>query len=155
MRARWLYAGAVAWLALGAVTARAQGPGHGRDRGRDGGERGENRGQVKKEEREDVRLGARERTYADNWYYHNRRSLPPGLRDRDRLPPGIERRFAPGYVIAPSWRARVYPAPVALVRTFPPPPPDCRYVMFGGRIVLVDAGFRVRDFITFDVNIGP
>jgi len=27
--------------------------------------------------------------------------------------------------------------------------------MFGGRIVLVDAGFRVRDFITFDVNLGP
>ena len=39
--------------------------------------------------------------------------------------------------------------------TFPPPPPDWRYVMFGGRIVLVDAGFRVRDFITFDVNLGP
>jgi len=158
MRSRWLYAGALAWLALNGGTAWAQGRGRGHDKDRGGrgrGDQGENRGQEKKEEREGALLGARERVYADNWYYHNRRNLPPGLRDRDRLPPGIERRFAPGYVIAPSWRARVYPAPVVLVRTFPPPPPDCRYVMFGGRIVLVDAGYRVRDFITFDINLGP
>jgi len=70
------------------------------------------------------------------------------------LPPGVAARFRPGYVIDPGWRARVYPAPVILVRRFAPPPPGCRYVFFGGHIVLVDDGFRVRDFISLDINLG-
>ncbi len=151
MRTRWLYAGAVALLALTGGRAMAQGRGHGR-----GHDQGENRGQAKKADREaEARFGDRDRVYANNWYYHNRRALPPGLRDRDRLPPGVERRFGPGYVIERDWRPRIYPAPVVLVRTFPPPPPGCRYVVFGGRIVLLDGGFRVRDFIRLDINLGP
>ncbi len=149
MTSRWWYAGVVAWLALTSTAAVAQGRGH------DKGDRGENRGQAKKQERQaDARFGDHDRVYANNWYYHNRHNLPPGLRDRDRLPPGVERRFAPGYVIDRDWRARVYPAPVVLVRTFPPAPPGCRYVVFGGHIVLVDGGYRVRDFISLDIHLG-
>ena len=153
MRSRWLYAGAAALLALSSHAALAQG--HGRARGH-GADRAQNRGRAQQANREaEARFGDRDRVYANNWYYHNRRSLPPGLRDSDRLPPGVERRFVPGFVIDRELRPRVYEAPVVLVRRFPPPPPGCRYVVFGGRIVLLDAGFRVRDFIRLDINLGP
>ena len=151
MRTRWLYAGAFAALALSSGPAVAQGRGHGR-----GHDKGQNRGQVQRAGREeDVRFGDRDRAYAHNWYYHNRRDLPPGLRDRDRLPPGMAARLGPGYVIERDWRARVYPAPVILVRRFAPPPPGYRYAVFGGHFVLVDDGYRVRDVIRLDINLGP
>jgi Ni/Co efflux regulator RcnB len=154
MRTRWLYAAAVALLGLTGGEALAQGRGHGR--GHDRGGRPETRGQERREDRAaEARFGDRDRVYARNWYYHNRRDLPPGLRDRDRLPPPFEARFRPGYVIEPEWRARIYPAPVVLVRTFAPPPPGYRYVVFGGHLVLVDDGYRVRDVLSLDIHLGP
>jgi hypothetical protein len=154
MRTRWLYVAAVALLGLTGVAALAQGRGHGR--GHDRGGRSENRGRERREAREaEARFGDRDRVYARNWYYHNRRELPPGLRDRDRLPPGFEGRFRPGYVIERDWWPRIYPAPIVLLRTFTPAPPGFRYVVFGRHIVLVDAGYRVRDVIRLDINLGP
>lgn len=82
------------------------------------------------------------------------RELPPGLRDRDRLPPGLERKLVPGYVLDADDRRLVYPAPVVLVRQFPPPQPGFRYLSLGGHIVLVDGGWRVQDVIHLEVDIG-
>ncbi len=157
MRTRWLYAGAMALLALTSTTALAQG--HGRGRGHD---KGEPPGQAKKEDRQDeAQFRDQDREYANNWYYHeyrgdrdNRRELPPGLRDRDRLPPGIERQVQRGWVIDRDYRQQLYPVPVVLVRRFAPPPEGCRYVFFGGRIVLVDPGFRVLDMLQLNINLG-
>ncbi len=157
MRTRWLYAGAMALLALTSTTALAQG--HGRGRGHD---KGEPPGQAKKEDRQDeAQFRDQDREYANNWYYHeyrdtrdNRRELPPGLRDRDRLPPGIERQLQRGWVIDRDYRQQLYPVPVVLVRRFAPPPEGCRYVFFGGRIVLVDPGFRVLDMLQLNINLG-
>jgi hypothetical protein len=148
MRARWLLAVAVAFLSLNTGVAAAQGRGHGRAHQT-------SRGQAKKAERRaEARFNDHDRTVAHNWYYHNRRELPPGLRDRDRLPPGVEARLRPGFVLDRAMRRQVYPVPVALVHVFAPAPPGYRYVAFGGHIVLVDAGFRVFDVIRLEVGLG-
>ncbi len=82
------------------------------------------------------------------------RPLPPGLRDRDRLPPGLERKLEPGYVLTTDDRRVLYPMPALLVRQFAPPPAGFRYFSFGGHIVLVDNGFRVRDVIHLEIAAG-
>jgi hypothetical protein len=51
-------------------------------------------------------------------------------------------------------RQRSYPAPVALVRTFSPPPPGFRYLVIGGNVVLVDNGYQVQDVIRLQINFG-
>lgn len=166
MRTRWLLIGALGCLSLTGTPALAQGRGHGRGRENAPGQikkqdedRDRNRGEAKREDRGDRdrdhgRFNDNDRSLARNWYWHNRRALPPGLRDGDRLPPEVEARFRPGWVIEPAWRPRIYPTPVILVRRFTPAPPGCRYVLIGGHVVLVDAGFRVLDFMRVQVNIG-
>ncbi len=165
MRTRWLGPGVLALLVATTGVAVAQGRGHNKDRGDHGNQnqdhpdvrqngRPMNRGQEKKAERAADRFDDHDRQLADNWYYHSRSDLPPGLRDRDRLPPGIEGRFARGYVIEPRYRTVIYPAPPLLVRVLAPPPPGCRYVFFGGRLVLLDPGFRMLDVLQLNINLG-
>jgi Ni/Co efflux regulator RcnB len=155
MGTRWVVAGVLAMVVSTSGVAAAQGRGNaGRNDRPNAAQRAPNRGQAKKAERRAARFEEHDRELARNWYYHNRRELPPGLRDRDRLPPGIARRFVPGYVIERQYRERVYAAPPVLVRTFTPPPPGCRYVLFGGRFVLIDAGFRVMDVLRLDISLG-
>jgi Ni/Co efflux regulator RcnB len=118
-----------------------------------------NRGQAKKAERGQVQarpaFREHDRELARNWYYHNRRELPPGLRRQDRLPPGLEARLRAGYVIGPDMRRRIYPVPAQLIRAFPPPPRGYRYVVFGGHVILVDVRFRVFDVIRLDLDLRP
>ena len=147
MRARWMIAGTVTLLALTSGVAAAQGRGRGRGH--------ENRGQERKAERRDeARFNDHDREIARNWYYHNRRELPPGLRDRDRLPPGVEARLRPGFVLDRDMRRNVYPVPVVLERRFAPAPVGYRYVVLGGHIVVVDAAFRVFDVIRMEIVLG-
>jgi len=155
MRARWVLAGAMALLAVTSSGAAAQGRGHGR--GKDKGDLPP--GQAKREGRQEARFADHDREIAHNWYVHERRNpnedhgLPPGLRDRDRLPPGIERRLQRGWVIDRDDRRLLYPPPPALVRGFAPPPPGYRYFVFGGHLVMVDPGYRVFDVIHLELNL--
>ena len=166
MRARWIMAGVVALLALTSGAAVAQGRGHGRDK-----DKGEPPGQAKKAEREDrgdrgdrgrgreARFDDHDREIARNWYFHERRNpnhdrdLPPGLRDRDRLPPGIERQLQRGWVVDPDDRRFLYAPPPPMVRGFAPPPPGYRYYVIGGHLVLLDPGYRVFDVIHLELNL--
>jgi hypothetical protein len=157
MRTQWVLAGAVALLALTSSPVLAQGRGRGRDKGKS-----EPPGQVKKAERSEqreARFGDHDRQIARNWYEHERhgphaaRELPPGLRDRDRLPPGIERRLQRGWVVDQAERGRLYPPPPMLVRGLAPAPPGYRYFLFGGHLILVDPGYRVFDTIRLELNL--
>jgi hypothetical protein len=152
--------GAALLLAVVAAgPAVAQGRGHGRGRE-------QAPGQATKAEREQrARFQDRDRDVARNWYAHERqgnpglppglrrRELPPGLRDRDRLPPGLEARLVPGYVIGAELRPRLFPVPAPLLRQLAPPPTGFRLFAFGGHIVLVDAAFRLADVMRMEVAI--
>jgi Ni/Co efflux regulator RcnB len=143
-----LVAGAFALLALTGGTAVAQGNGNGRGR--------ENApGQVKKADRQyQARFADHDREFANTWYAQNRRSLPRGMRDRDRVPAEQQARFAPGYVFDRNMRGYVYPAPYSLRRHFAPAPRGYRYVIYGGHVMLVDDGYRVFDTISLNINLG-
>src|SRR6516225_2348308 len=79
--------------------------------------------------------GNREREEIRGWYAERHGHLPPGLRDRDRLPPGLERQLIVRGMLPPGLRSRTFPCPEELERRLPPPPPDCSHVLIGGHVV--------------------
>ena len=80
--------------------------------------------------------GDRERKTMHGWYAEHHRQLPPGLRDRDRLPPGLEKQ----------------PCPEESERRLPPPPPDCAHVLVGGHVVLLNrVNFQIVDVFHFEL----
>jgi Ni/Co efflux regulator RcnB len=86
------------------------------------------------------------------WYVDHRDHLPPGLRDRDRLPPELERQLVIRGTLSPVLRARMYPCPEELERRLPPPPPDCAHVVVGGHIVLMNrVNFQIVDVFHFEL----
>lgn len=111
-------------------------------------------------EREEVRDDHdRDHFYADHdrdamrgWYNEHRDHLPPGLRDRDRLPPELERRLVIRGILPVELRSRMYPCPQDLERRLPPPPPDCAHMVIGGHIVLVNrVNFQIVDVFHFEL----
>ena len=71
---------------------------------------------------------------------------------RDPGPRGVV--LSAGYVLAPRYRGYCHPLPPVMLEELPPPPPDYRYFIFGGRVVLFDGGYRVHDFISLNLNFG-
>jgi len=131
---RWISACGAALLVLvsGTALAKEHGRGHGKHEGKP----------------------AREYRYADydrevlhNWYSERRGNLPPGLAMRDELPPGLARQLVTRGTLPPGLRKKIQPCPVELVRRLPPPPPDYRHVLIGGRIVLLNR----RTYMILDV----
>lgn len=62
--------------------------------------------------------------------------------------------FAYGHVLEPRYRPYCHPLPVVMLQELPPPPPRCRYFLYGGNVLLVDDGYRVHDFIQLTFNFG-
>jgi Ni/Co efflux regulator RcnB len=81
------------------------------------------------------------------WYRHHDSDLPPGLAKRDRLPPGLERQLVVRGTLPPGLRKKIVQCPDDLERRLPPPPRDCRHVVIGGHIVLLNT----RSFLVVDV----
>lgn len=81
------------------------------------------------------------------WYNEHRRRPPLGLRREDRLPRNLAARLRVGAIIEPSLRGRIYAVPGDLLFRVPPARPGYRYVFVGGRVVLLDPGYRIQDMI--------
>ncbi len=71
---------------------------------------------------------------------------------RQRAPRGFA--FAYGRVIEPRYRRYCHRVPAMMLREMPPPPRGLRYFLFGGRVVLVDGGYRLHDFIQLNFAFG-
>lgn len=85
------------------------------------------------------------------WYAEHHDHLPPGLRDRDRLPPELERQLIVRGTLPPGLRAKMFPCPEELERRLPPPP-DCAHVLIGGHVVLLNrANFQIVDVFHFEL----
>ena len=85
------------------------------------------------------------------WYNEHRRRPPLGLRRQDRLPRNLEARLRVGGILEPSLRGRIYAVPGDLLFRLPPAPRAYRYVFVGGRVVLLDPGYRVHDMIWLEL----
>lgn len=124
---RWIACCAAMVLALASATAFAKehGKGHGKDK-------------QKRVSAKEFRYSDYDREGAFAWYKGRGSNLPPGLAKRDELPPGLEQQLVVRGTLPPGLRKKMHRCPRDLVRVLPPPPPDCRHVLIGGRIVLVN-----------------
>jgi hypothetical protein len=132
-----------AMFAFGCNLALAQEEGRDHDRGRD---REEFREGHDRDHDRDHFYGNHDREAMHGWYAEHHDHLPRGLRDRDRLPPELERRLVVRGVLPVELRGKMYPCPPDLERRLPPPPPDCAHVFIGGHVVLMNrVNFQVVD----------
>lgn len=153
----WLYLFVAAVFAIGCVQGFAQDDRHDRDRDEFHGDH--DRDHDRDNDRDHDRGHDRDHFYGDHdhdamrgWYVAHHDHLPPGLRDRDRLPPGLERQLVLRGVLPVELRGRMYPCPPELERQLPPPPPDCAHVFIGGHVVLVNrVNFQVVDIFHFEL----
>lgn len=83
--------------------------------------------------------------------YFNEHRDDRWFRDDD-APRGFVVRY--GAYLGPRYRRYCRPLPVVMLRELPPPPPRCHYFMFGGRVLLLNSGYRVQDFIQLSFNFG-
>jgi hypothetical protein len=97
------------------------------------------------------RFDDHEHVVVNNWWVVHREHPVVGFRVADRLPPEWEPRLQVGFVLDSGWRRRLYPVPADLLVELPPPPPHYRYYVVGGRVVLVDRGWRVADVININL----
>src|SRR5258708_4997651 len=135
---RLLYACAAIMFALVSSASFAQ-PGHGTGKGNNGDHDDDDRARhgYSNHDRDEMR----------DWYHGRHDNLPPGLAKRDRLPPGLERQLVVRGTLPPGLRKKVQDCPEDLERRLPPPPRDCRHVVIGGHIVLLNT----RTFVIVDV----
>jgi Ni/Co efflux regulator RcnB len=87
------------------------------------------------------------------WYKEHEHHLPRGFRERDHLRPELEHRLVVHEVLAPELRGYIVAIPGDLYRRLPPPPRGYRYVVIGGRIVLLNnRSWVVDDVFDFDIH---
>jgi hypothetical protein len=72
------------------------------------------------------------------WYGEHYTNLPPGLAKKDHLPPGLEKQLVRNGTLPPGLQKKLYRCPEDLDRRLPPPPPDCRNMLVGGHVVLLN-----------------
>jgi len=133
----WFAAITIVLLALAGPASRAQ------DRDRDR-ERHDDHPSFSDHDRDNMR----------SWYRDHQDHPPKGFRDRDRLPPDLQRRLVVHEVLAPELRGRIVVVPADLRRLLPAPPVGCRYVVLGGQVVLIDAHtWMVHDIVDIHVAI--
>lgn len=140
----------VSALVLGAstmVAAQGRGNGHNKHDRDDDDDRGRD------QDRGRHGYSDRDRDEMRGWYRDHHDNLPPGLAKRDRLPPGLERQLVARGTLPPGLRKKYQPCPPELERRLPPPPPDCRHVVIGGSLVLLNVrSFAIVDVFHFEVR---
>ena len=77
------------------------------------------------------------------WYGDHYSNLPPGLAKKDHLPPGLEKQLVRNGTLPPGLQKKLYRCPEDLDRRLPPPPPDCRNMLVGGHVVLLNVHTNV------------
>ena len=144
-------ASAVLSLALSTTIAVAQEHGQGHENhDRDGRD---DRGHENDHGHGHNRYSDHDRDAARGWYHTHYRHLPPGLANRDRLPPGLERQLVVRGTLPPGLQKQMRPCPPDLERELPPPPPHYAHVVIGGNLVLLNrANFQIVDVFHFDIN---
>jgi hypothetical protein len=128
----WIPTLAAALLTLNCSAAFAQGNGHGKGHAKDKHGDDDSYGHVV--------YSSHERDSMNEWYRQHENNLPPGLAKRDQLPPGLEKQLRERRTLPPGLQKKIEPVPMDLERRLPPPPEgcNCRHVLVGGHVVLVN-----------------
>lgn len=99
----------------------------------------------------DVRIvfSDRDRIIIRDWYDDRRRSLPPGLAKKGKVPPGHAKRWGPRDTLPPGLAYRYLP--VELERRLSRLPEGYVRVIVGGDIVILNTRTRVIFDILHDI----
>jgi len=92
-------------------------------------------------------FGYDDRQAVQTWYEQRRHTLPPGLRDSDRLGASLSAKITVGAVLDRDLRRHVHTVPIDLIRELPAAQRGDRYYLVDGQLCLVDNHYQVEDAI--------
>ena len=79
-----------------------------------------------------------ERGMITDWFRTNSSGLPPGLANRETLPPGLERQLRRNGTLPPGLQKKLHPLPYALERRLSRLPAGYGRVVIGGSVILMN-----------------
>jgi hypothetical protein len=95
-------------------------------------------------------FSARDRRVINNCFREHASELPPGLAKRESLPPGLQRQLEKNGTLPPGLQKRVQPLPSFCETDLPRLPRELERVIFGRRVMLIDAAQKILDL--FDLE---
>lgn len=129
-------------LALGTPCVMGQGNGKGKHQQGDVAERDapNYRNDQKTTVAVSVSIGRNDERIIREWFSQpaNRKGLPPGLANRDRLPPGLQKHLARNGQLPPGLQKKVQPLPPALEARLTRLPEGRRRIILSGSVILLD-----------------
>jgi hypothetical protein len=154
---------AVAFLAVSGGVALAQDRGQDQGRGNNGQDQGrgdnswhngQNGGMNSPEwkRQHHTSFNDEDRQAMRNWYQQHQRYQGRGWRQQDRLSPAMQGRLRVGQPLDSRLRRQMYPVPAGLWLQYGPAPRGYQYVIIGGNIVMLDAGYRVQDVFSLTLR---
>jgi hypothetical protein len=93
------------------------------------------------------RFNDHDRQAAGDWQKQHQAHPVIGFRAQDRLSADFEGLLTVGSILDVKLRSREHPVPADLRRELSPAPRNCRYVVIGGHVVLLDNRNHVLDVI--------
>ena len=87
-----------------------------------------------------VGFGDEERRYILDWFHDsdNLRALPPGIAEREHLPPGLQQQLEKDVKLPPGLESKLQPLPRGLERSLPKLPDGNRRIVVGSNVILLD-----------------
>jgi len=88
-----------------------------------------------------------------DWFHDSKNlsGLPPGLANREELPPGLQRQLVRNGKLPPGLEKKIQPLPPVLIAKLPPLPDDRTRVIIGGNIILMEKGTSIIVDILIDI----
>jgi len=88
-----------------------------------------------------------------DWFHDSKNlsGLPPGLANREQLPPGLQRQLQRNGKLPPGLEKKIQPLPPVLVARLPPLPDDRTRVIIGGNIILMEKRTSIIVDILIDI----
>ena len=152
-------AAALALIPMLALAGWGQGKGHGK--GKDQGD-DDDHGYNKHHEPEHsgasatvVVFSTQDRSVVGDWFWQNRRGLPPGLAKRESLPPGLRKQLQRNGTLPPGLEKKLRPLPPVLEAHLVPLPPDYVRFVIGSDLVLLDRRRNLVVDVVFNVVRDP
>src|SRR5262249_6571683 len=102
-----------------------------------------------------VVFSTQDRGVVGDWFWQNRRGLPPGLAKRDSLPPGLRKQLQRNGTLPPGLEKKLVPLPPVLEAHLVRLPPDCGRFMIGSDMVLLDRRRNIVLDVVFNVVRDP
>ena len=94
-----------------------------------------------------------ERDLISDWFWKNRKGLPPGLAKRDSLPPGLQKQLQRNGTLPPGLQKKLTPLPYSLDSMLIKLPGDYLRVVIGRDVVLLNRkNNAILDIISYVIR---